>query len=66
MNEEIRRPSILKGKRNTSIPATLQDFEIKMLIGKGSFGKVFLAELPKNGKKYAIKVIRKDKLIQYD
>ena len=66
MNEEIRRPSILKGKKNNSIAASLQDFEIKMLIGKGSFGKVFLAELPMNGKKYAIKVIRKDKLIHYD
>ena len=33
-------------------------------IGQGSFGKVYLAELPNQSAKYAIKVIRKDKLIQ--
>ena len=39
---------------------------IKAQIGQGSFGKVFLAELPNQSKKYAIKVIRKDKLIQHE
>ena len=33
------------------------------LLGVGAFGRVFLAELPATGKKYAIKTIRKDKLV---
>jgi serine/threonine protein kinase len=37
-----------------------------MLLGRGTFGKVFLAELTKQGKLYAIKAIRKDVLIEYN
>jgi serine/threonine protein kinase len=42
-----------------------------MVIGRGTFGKVFLGELKTadstgNKKLYAIKSIRKDVLIQYD
>jgi serine/threonine protein kinase len=35
-------------------------------LGKGTFGKVFLAENRLNGELYAIKVIRKDILIEYN
>ena len=34
-----------------------------MQIGKGAFGKVFLAELKDTGEKFAIKSIRKDKIL---
>ena len=44
-------------------PITMEDFEFLMVIGRGSFGKVFLAELKSNNKLYAIKSIRKDVLI---
>jgi len=37
-----------------------------MVLGRGAFGKVFLAELPINKKLYAIKSIRKDILIEMD
>ena len=37
-----------------------------MLLGRGTFGKVFIAELTKQGKLYAIKAIRKDVLIEYN
>ena len=37
-----------------------------MVLGRGAFGKVFLAELKFNKKKYAIKSIRKDILIETD
>jgi len=37
-----------------------------MLLGRGSFGKVYLAELAKMNKTYAIKAIRKDVLIEYN
>ena len=34
-----------------------------MQIGKGAFGRVFLAELKDTGEKFAIKSIRKDKIL---
>ena len=34
-----------------------------MVLGRGTFGKVFLAELSLNKKMYAVKAIRKDILI---
>ena len=43
-----------------------EDFKILFVIGRGTFGKVFLAELQQTKKLYAIKSIRKDVLIQYD
>jgi protein kinase/protein kinase A len=36
------------------------------LLGRGTFGKVFLAELRSSKKMYAIKTIRKDVLIEYN
>ena len=45
---------------------TLQDFKMIIVLGKGTFGKVFLVEFQKNKKLYAIKVIRKDILIEYN
>ena len=41
----------------------LEDFTLKSQIGKGTFGRIFLAELPYSDKQYAIKAIRKDVLI---
>ena len=41
----------------------LHDFNIKRELGRGAFGRVYLAELGNTGKLYAIKGIRKDKLI---
>lgn len=40
--------------------ARLQDFEIKKMLGKGAFGKVFLVQHRVNQKIYAMKCIRKD------
>jgi serine/threonine protein kinase len=52
--------------KNADMVVTLEDFEILMVIGRGTFGKVFLGELKTTKKLYAIKSIRKDVLIQYD
>jgi serum/glucocorticoid-regulated kinase 2 len=41
-----------------------EDFNLLMVLGRGAFGKVFLAELPINNQLYAIKSIRKDVLIE--
>ena len=45
----------------------LEDFQKKALLGKGTFGKVFLAELngDSTGKQFAIKAIRKDVLLDF-
>lgn len=45
---------------------TFNDFEFQMVLGRGTFGKVFLVEQKDNKQLYAIKSIRKDILIQYD
>jgi len=42
----------------------LEDFKVKKLIDKGSFGKVFLVVNTKDGKEYAMKRINKDILIE--
>ena len=42
---------------------TLEDFEIRKVIDKGSFGKVFLVSCSKMGKMYAMKRINKDLLL---
>lgn len=42
---------------------TLEDFKIRKLIDKGSFGKVFLVVHKKTGRLYAMKRINKDILI---
>jgi len=47
-------------------PPSLEDFKMIIVLGKGTFGKVFLAEYLRNKKLYAIKVIRKDILIEYN
>lgn len=45
---------------------TLEDFEIKKVIGKGTFGKVYLVEKKDDKQIYAMKSIRKDVMIEND
>ena len=45
-------------------PVNFTDFSFLMLIGRGAFGKVFLAEMKSTKKLYAIKSIRKDVLLE--
>ena len=40
----MRKSSIMRRKRENDVK--LEDFEIKMQLGKGTFGRVYLAELP--------------------
>jgi serine/threonine protein kinase len=44
----------------------LQDFIVKSVIGRGSFGKVFLVQHKTDGKVYAMKSLRKDVILDYD
>ena len=46
---------------------SLSDFVIKKVIGRGSFGKVFLVQKKGiNGEVYAMKSLRKDVIIEFD
>lgn len=49
-----------------SDPVKLEDFKFLSVLGRGTFGKVYLAELDRNSQKYAVKSIRKDILLEYD
>ena len=49
---------------NTNV--SFDDFKILMVLGRGAFGKVFLAELQTDKTLYAVKSIRKDILIEND
>lgn len=45
---------------------TLQDFVIRKVIGRGSFGKVFLVEKKDTKEVFAMKSLRKDVILDYD
>lgn len=63
------RSSVLvtnSGNDESSRGPSMDDFKIIVVLGKGTFGKVFLAENKLTKKLYAIKVIRKDILIEYN
>lgn len=54
----------LLSKNNSGVQITLDDFVIKKVIDKGSFGKVFLVENQRDGKVYAMKRLNKDVILQ--
>ena len=62
------RGSISVKRRATVDAVKLEDFVISSQLGRGTFGRVYLAELSQHGKKklYAIKAIRKDVLLEYE
>jgi serine/threonine protein kinase len=59
---DVRSSVCLKARKPTTVG--LSDFELKTQLGRGTFGKVFLAQLKQTGKLFAIKVIRKDVLLE--
>ena len=58
------RPSFVNPKCEQDV--TLSDFVIKSVIGRGSFGKVFLVQKRGTNNVYAMKSLRKDVIIEYD
>ncbi len=61
---DLRQSRIMRSRRPTQV--TLDSFELRSQLGRGTFGKVFLAGLRATGEYFAIKVIRKDVLLEYD
>jgi len=54
-------------KNENKKQVTLADFVIQKVIGRGSFGKVFLVQLKSDQSKvFAMKSLRKDVIIDYD
>ena len=63
--KEIRKSTLVKSRPNDIKDIKLEDFKLISVLGRGTFGKVYLAELSHNKQFYAIKSIRKDVLIDY-
>lgn len=61
--KELRGTQLVRKRAGKEKDVTFADFNFLMVIGRGTFGKVFLAELKTNKKLYAVKSIRKDILI---
>ena len=60
------KQSVLHYARQKNDKATLNDFVIKSVIGRGSFGKVFLVQKVQDNKVYAMKSLRKDTILDYE
>jgi len=62
-----RRPNpISKPAKSKNVNISLNDFHFVTVLGRGSFGKVMLAEEKKTKKYYAIKMIKKQYLVEKD
>ena len=62
--DEISLPSNIEESDLIDGTVQLGDYDITAVLGQGTFGKVYLAELEGDARQFAIKAIRKNKLIE--
>ena len=60
------RSDTMFAKNKSDKEVSLKDFTIKSVIGRGSFGKVFLVQKNSDSKVYAMKSLRKDVILDYE
>lgn len=66
MRFDIENRATLVRKKADHLPdILLSDIQISHVIGQGGFGRVFLGTLQQTGEQFAIKSIRKDKLVHH-
>ncbi|XP_033846053.1 protein kinase C theta type isoform X1 [Periophthalmus magnuspinnatus] len=64
--EEHEEPLYAVPRKNHLTKFNIDDFVLHKMLGKGSFGKVFLAELKRSGQFFAVKALKKDVVLMDD
>lgn len=64
--KKIEKPASIKKTGIVSKKYTLDDFSLISVLGRGNFGKVILAEEKKSNQIYAIKILKKEFIIEND
>ncbi|KAG7467683.1 kinase C theta type [Solea senegalensis] len=64
--EQEEEPLYAVPRKEHQAKFTVDDFVLHKMLGKGSFGKVFLAELKCSGQFFAIKALKKDVVLMDD
>jgi len=62
--ERTRAMSFIDPKKPLPCDITINDFEMLKVLGRGTFGKVMMARETKTGQIYAIKVLKKETILE--
>ena len=62
-NNPMAESNMLYGSQ-MSEKMTVDDFQLLKVVGRGSFGKVYLAKKKSNGQIYAVKTLKKDFILR--
>ena len=65
-SREERSVSLYQRNKEAKDISVFEDFKIIKLIGRGTFGKVYLVKHEKTGQLHAMKSIRKDVVLEHD